>query len=873
VAGADGVRPVSEFCAQLDELRIASGAAVPMLAKHLGLSRAQLYAILAGRVKRPPDWDRVVRPLVHACSRGDPGVVAAWRRRHAVLNGVWEELRRRDQLPAAGTKIGRPSAQATELPRQLPAAVACFTGRDAELAALTGLLAARPGARPPAVVISAIGGAAGVGKTALAIQWAHRAAGEFPDGQLYVNLRGYDPAEPVLPADALAGFLRALGVPGQDIPDEMEDRAGLYRSRLAGRQVLVVLDNARDSDQVRPLLPGDPGCVAVVTSRDALAGLVAVEGGRRLDLDVLPAADAIALLRSLIGPRADEDRGAVAELARLCARLPLALRIAAEHAAARRAAPLAELAAELRAGRLDCLDVGEDRADVRAVFSWSYRQLDESAAGAFTLMGLHPGDDLDVHAAAALTGASTAQARKVLGRLHRASLLQAAGTGRYRMHDLLRAYAREQAAARDADGKRQQALTRLLDYYLSAVVVAMGIIYPGGAGSLPRIPPTTAEMPPMNGEADARAWLNAERANLAAVVVHSARHGWPRHATDLARGLFRYLIDGGYLPEALTIYGQALQAARRCGDLAAEASALNGLGSIDVMKGRFPDAADHYQAALERHRQCGNRAGQAAVLNNLGDTEKRMHDHRSAVDYYRRAIAAYQDTGDSLGAARALADLAAAQTELGCYDQAAEYLQRALPVLRQARDQVYEAGALTRVGDISLRRGQLNQAADFFEQALAIYRRIDNPGGVAADLCNLGEVRLRQGEHRQAIGYLRQSVALFRETGNQYGEIITLGVLAETLHETGQPAAARAELETALRLAAQTGNTYQQASAHRDLAESHHSVGQSEQARDHWHQALTLYTQLGAAEADQVRSRLSTQEAEPAGPPTGQPTV
>jgi tetratricopeptide (TPR) repeat protein len=856
VAVAPSAGPVSEFCTQLDELRIESGVEVPVLARQLGLSRAQLYAILAGRITRPPDWDRVVRPLVDACTGGDPGGLAAWRRRHAVLTGIWEELRR------------RPGTRAREMPQQLPAAVACFTGRDAELTALTSLLG--PRVRAPAVVISAIGGTAGVGKTALAVHWAHQVAERFPDGQLYVNLRGYDPGEPVFAADALAGFLRALGVPGQQVPDDADERTRLYRSRLAGRRVLMVLDNARDGEQVRPLLPGHPGCLALVTSRDSLAGLVATDGARRLDLDVLPPGDAVALLRSLIGPRADDEPEATAELAGLCARLPLALRIAAELATARRTVPLAELVAELAESRLDLLDAGEDRADVRAVFSWSLRQLPDSVAEAFALTALHPGADLDVHAAAALTGTTTGQARRVLGRLHRASLVQTTRPGRYEMHDLLHAYAREQATAYDADGWCHQALTRLFDYYLAASAAAMDILFPADADRRPRIPSSAAVALAMPGEAEARAWLDRERANLAAVAAHCAGHGWPQHAIGLAGTLFRYLMYGSHLPEAHTIYSHALQAARLAGDPAAEAEALNGLGSIDIMKGHSRDAADHYQAALERYRQCGNRRKEASMLHNLGLVEHQLHNYRSATDYYHQASAACDDAGDSLGAARALADLGATETQLGRYDQAFEHLQLALPVLRDAKDQAREAQALEGFGLFYLHRGQLTQAADCFEQSLAIWRRLDHPTGAAAQLSNLGEVSLRQGEYPQAISHLRQALVIYREAGDQRGETDTLRSLAEALHGTGQPAAARAELETALRLATETGNTYQQASAHHDLAESHHHGGNDEQARHHWQQALDLYTQLGAPEAEQIRSRLGAQEAELAEPRDGQ---
>jgi DNA-binding SARP family transcriptional activator/tetratricopeptide (TPR) repeat protein len=754
---------------------------------------------------------------------------------------------------APETTPGQPAA--VIVPRQLPAAVSHFTGRAAELDALTDMLRGVNGTR--AVAISALSGTAGVGKTAIAVHWARQVAGRFPDGQLYVNLHGYDSGEPVAAADALAGFLRALGVAGTEIPDDLEDRSGLYRTSLAGRRVLVVLDNARNSEQVRPLLPGDPDCVAVVTSRNALTGLVATDGARRLDLELLPLADAVTLLRSLIGPRADQDPGAVAELAELCARLPLALRIAAEQAVARPAVPLAELSAELAASRLDLLDAGEDHADVRAVFSWSLRQLPDDRAETFALIGLHPGADLDVPAAAALTGSTAAQARKVLGQLHRASLLQDAGPGRYGMHDLLRAYAREQAAARDSDGQCHQALTRLFGYYLSAASVAMDVLYPTEAHRRPRLAPAAAIVPAMPGEADARAWLDRERANLAAVVAHCAEHGWPRHATSLAGTLFRYLMTGSHLTEAHAIYIHALHAARRSGDLAAEAEALNGLGSIAGGKGQFSDAAGRYQAALERYRRCGDRAGEARILHNLGQTEHELHNYQSAVSYYGQATAAYEDAGDSLGAARALPSLADAETELGCYDQAAEHLQRALPVFREANDQGGQAQALEGIGGLNLRCGQLAQAAVFFEQALASYRRMGYPAGVATQLLKLGEVSLRQGEHQQAIGYIRQALAVHREAGNQFGETETLRSLAEAMHADGQPAAARAELAAALQLAAETGNAYQQACVHRDLGDSHHRDGQQEQANHHWQQALVLYTQLGAPEADQVQSRLT----------------
>ncbi len=862
----DLVVGAGSFGVLLRRYRLASGLSQEELAQRAGLSVRALANMERGRTRRP--YKRSVRLLAQAMAL--PELQSLHLDRASRLSAydpmpspaVTGETITASESPPAVTQRQLPAADQSKpliehiVPRELPAPVRDFTGRVAELDLLSDVAAG--GGR--ALVICAVGGAAGVGKTALAVQWAHQVAERFPDGQLHVNLRGYDPDRPVAPADALAGLLRTLGVPGTDIPDGAEERARLYRSKLAGRRMLVLLDNARDGEQVRPLLPGDPGCMAVVTSRDTLAGLVAADGARRLDLDVLPPGDAVALLRSLIGAPADADPEAVAELAGLCARLPLALRIAAELAATRPEVPVAELVAELKASRLDLLDAGEERADVRAVFSWSVQQLPDDVAAVFALLGLHPGTHLDTYACAALTGTTAGQARKMLGRLLRASLVQASSPGRHGMHDLLRAYAREQAAARNTDDQCRQALTRLFDYYLAAAAAAMETLYPAEARQRPRIALVAAVVPQMADAAHARAWLDAERTNLVAVVVHCAGHGWSDHATGLAGTLFRYLMNGSHLPEAHTIYSHALQAAGGSGDLAAEAGALNGLGGIGMMKGHFREAAGHYQAALDRYRQCGNREGEARVLSNLGSTEQELHNDRSASGYYWQAIAAYEDAGDSFGAACALAELADAETKLGLYDRASEHLRRALEVFREANDQACEARALGRMGELSLRLGRLTEAAAFFKQALTLQRRIDHRTGVAAQLSNLGDVCLHQGEFGQAISYFQQALALFRETGYQHGEITTLCLLAKAVHGAGQPAVARAELAEALRLAGETGNTYQQASTHCDLAESHDDAGQDDQARHHWQQALTLYTQLGLPDADQVRSRLCARE-------------
>ncbi len=351
------------------------------------------------------------------------------------------------------------------LPAQLPADVPAFTGRQQELRQLDRLLADAAGAGagdpggPPGTVTSAVvSGTAGVGKTALAIRWAHRVHGTFPDGQLYVDLRGYDPEQPVAPADALAGFLDALGVPAEDIPQAVDDRAARYRTETAGRRMLVVLDNAATVDQVRPLLPGAPTCFVLVTSRHSLPGLVARHGAVRVELDLLPLTDATTLLSRLLGARGAAEPAAVVTLAQQCARLPLALRVAAELAAARPAVPLSQIVAELadHRRRLDLLDAGGDRyTAVRAVFSWSYRSLPAKAAQAFRLLGAHPTPELDPLSAAKVIRTSVDRARQLLDQLASVHLIQhtkrhPTDAGRYGMHDLLRAYAAQLASAEDS---------------------------------------------------------------------------------------------------------------------------------------------------------------------------------------------------------------------------------------------------------------------------------------------------------------------------------------------------------------------------------------------------------------------------------------
>ena len=873
MAGDGREGPVAEFCAGLRQLQQRSGLDRAVVARRVGYSRSQLYEILDGRIRRPPEWDRLVEPLVRTCTRDDTHAIAAWRRRHDVLVAVYSELTRQDRQdrpdePPSPRGEGRVVEAPRVVPAQLPAGVDVFTGRAEELAELDRLLTAAPaqtdaaGGSATSVVISAVSGTAGVGKTALALRWAHRVRGEFPDGQLYVNLRGYDPDQPLSAGDALARFLRALGVAGADIPPEVDERAAAYRSLLDGRRMLIVLDNAATVEQVRPLLPGTPSAQVVVTSRDSLAGLVARDGARRLDLDLLPPEDAVALLGALIGERVAAEPDAAANLAGQCVRLPLALRVAAELAVTRPTTPLAALVVELadEQRRLDLLDAGGDpRTAVRAVFSWSYLHLPAEAARAFRLLGLHPGPDLDPYAAAALTHTSVEQAQHLLDLLARAHLVQPAGPGRYGMHDLLRAYGTYLAAGEDSEQERRRALTRLFDHYLATASAAMDTLHPAEQHRRPRIgPPAATPTPPVPDPPAAQAWLDAERLTLTSVCAHTAARGWPGHTTGLSSTLFRYLDIGGHYPDAVAIHTHALHAARDADDPTGEARALTNLGIVYWQQDRYPQAAEHHQQALTLAREIGDQVDEAHALTNLGAIYRRQGHYQQAAEHHQQALTLYREIGDRVGEARALDNLGLVYQRQGRYQQATEHHQQALPLSCAINDRSGEARALDNLGVVYWRQGHYGQAAEHHQQALALYREIGHRSGEAYALDNLGLVySRRQGYYPQSTEHHQQALALFRELGHRTGEATALNSIGETHHAASHPEQARAHHNTALTLASQTGDRYEQARAHNGLAHADHATGDPDQARHHWRQALVLYTDLGVPEADDVHAQLT----------------
>lgn len=669
----------------------------------------------------------------------------------------------------ATTGSDRPTAPpALTTPRQLPGPVRHFTGRTAELNRLTELIDDPEAGGPGAVIISAIGGAAGVGKTALAVYWANMVSDRWPDGQLYLNLRGYDPRQPMPTTAALAALLRGLGVPDSEIPAGLDARGAHYRSLLVGRRMLVLLDNAASAAQVRPLLPATTSCMTIVTSRDALAGLVARDGAIRLDLDLLPLADAVGLLQTLIGDRTLTDPSATRTLADQCCRLPLALRVAAELAAARPVISLASLVEELadQQQRLDLLDAaGDPHTAVRAVFSWSCRHLKPSAAHLFRLIGLNPGAALDRQAAAALAGATVQEADRLLRMLARAYLLQLVGPDQYGMHDLLRAYARELAAAQDAPEHQREALTRLLDHYLRTATAAINILYPAERYRRPQDPAILTPTVRMTEAAQARTWLDERRDSLVAAIVYAAAHGWPSHATRLAAILGRHLYIRGHYLEAISVHTCAVHAARLAGDHGAEAKSLTSLGTIAVRQGRYQQAADHYRHAVTLFRRAHDRTGEASTLGYLGSVDLRRGRYGQAAYRFRQSLNLCRETRYRDGEASALAGLGDVDQQRGSYRRAADHYRLALALFRETRNGSGEAAVLNDLGKALLAVGQLDHARAQHAAALKLASSIGDAHEQASAHDGLGRAHDAVGNLTQARDHWQRALSLYTTLG------------------------------------------------------------------------------------------------------------
>nr|MDT0662837.1 tetratricopeptide repeat protein [Micromonospora sp. DSM 115978] len=725
------------------------------LAARTGWSIGTLAGYFGGRVLPPTDrFDLLVGLL---------GATPAERGRLATARDRAHESRRRPKHTLD-----------TPVPRQLPVACVPFAGRTRQLAELDGLIRSRGGRgrSAPGGAVAVLSGSAGVGKTSLAVHWAHRVTDRFPDGQLFVSLRGFDPNRPpVGPAEVVRDLLDALGVTARAVPPSDTAQIGLYRSLVAGRRMLIVLDDARDVDQVRPLLPGAPGCLTLVTSRDQLTGLVAMEGAHHIVLDVLPVDEARDLLARRLGDqRVGAEPDPVDELIQRCARLPLALAVVAARASARPGFPLATLAEELRHAQ-DSLDpfTGEaGSADPRAAFAGSYRRLRPPAAELFRLVGGHPGPDLTAEAAASLAGAGPATVRPALAELARAHLLVEHQPGRYAMHDLLRIFAGEQARRFDGAATRRAAVRRGLDHYLRTAYAAAVLLYP--AGDPIELVPATPDVTPerLTDRDQARCWLESEHRVLVGAVDQAAGHGFARHAWQLAWTLATYLDWRGHWSDLAAVQGVALAAATRDGDEIGQiharrllARAGNRLGAYDEarahlvtaielcrrigghpalearchlnlsltleLRGRYPAALEHARRALDLFQVAGNRPGYASSLGIVGWYHAQLGEYDRALDHCRRAVAIQAGLGKPHESPSTLDSLGYAFHKLGRYAEAAASYQRAVELYQEAGDRYNEADTLAHLGDCHELAGDGPAALTAWRHALEIFDDLGHP--------------------------------------------------------------------------------------------------------------------------------------------------
>ncbi|WP_103355660.1 tetratricopeptide repeat protein [Amycolatopsis sp. CA-128772] len=720
-----------------------------------------------GRARPNTDLLLAVVEVLHP----DPGYVAGWQDVLRVVRG------RAEAATFVQAQLG------------LPEAVPHFTGRRAELARLAAVLAGGQ--------VAAIAGMAGVGKTGLAVQAGHELlrTGRF-DNALFVNLRGFhpDPGQPpVDPAAVLDSFLRLLGVPGHAVPADLAGKTRLYQERSAGRRLLVVLDNARGEDQVRPLLGG----AVLVTSRMALTGL---SGAAHLRLDALSPDEALAYLRRTVGAeRVDQAPGVARRITAELGRLPLALTLAAlwMTAPAHRSWLLADHLERLEQRRAHLrLDNAVD-----ASISLSYDQLGEPERRALRLLALHPGADLDAYGIAALAGTGLAEATRIADRLVAASLVRRGEGDRFELHDLVRAFGMARAQDEDAPAGRKAALSRLLDYYVFATATAMDHYAPRTRGHRPHVPDPGLPIPPLTGREPAAAWLDAERANLVGAGVHGVASG---HAGLLSRLVFRYLQTAGYIREALALHTSAAESA----DPVARGHALTSLAATHSQVGRYEVATRYAGQALACFRGAGDRSGECRVLGTLG------------------AIASWN--GDFL--------------------RSAEFLGETLTLARELRDRVAERTALTNLGYVYGRLGWYAEALEIHGKALVIDQETGDLCDTGRTLLNIGDTHLRSGSHEEACAHFRRATAIAERAGDRDLHVEALLCLADASLELGDPGPARTTHECALAIAEELGSLHAAARAHAGLARALTGLGDGERARHHWLAARDHHRELGLPE-------------------------
>jgi tetratricopeptide (TPR) repeat protein/transcriptional regulator with XRE-family HTH domain len=810
------------------------------LAERASLSERTLRNLEGGRIQRP--YAGTIRRLANALE----------------LSGGL-----RDEFEAAARGVPPGSMPDGPVPGLLPLTVPDFTGREEEVAHIHELLAASD---PDAVILSAVSGKPGIGKTTLAVHVAHqlRSSGRFPDGQLYANLQGAQ-AHPLDPGEVLSRFLRALGMHGSSIPNDLEERVAAYRTLLADRQVLVVLDNAGGEAQIRPLLPGSPSCAVLVTSRTRLTGL---EGARLVDLDILPSEAALELLGRVAGPaRIAVEGAAAAAIVGYCGHLPLAIRVAG----ARLVRPgwsLARLAERLadEHRRLDELAAGD--LEVRASIALSYRALPDQQQQAFRWLGLLDAPDFPAWVVGALLDVPDRRAEALVEALVDAQLLEAdgldqVGQARYRFHDLLRVYARERAAAEDPQAQRRTGLARAMGGWLALAEQAdqfsgqrtLRVIH-GDAPRWHRQATTTAVA------TDPLGWFEAERAALLTVVQQARDLGFDELAWDLAGCLARFLFTRNYLDDWRRTQEAGLAAARRAGNRRGQAYALLTLGELHTYQDRLNDALACLEESLALFVDLGDRHGEASTLENIGAVYRVLGRHELATECFERALTTFTEVDDRVGAAGVMVALAALYLDQG-HPGARACLEGALAIFTEIGDRHTEAQVLRKLAWHHEQHKELDQAASQLTQALTIMRDLHDRIGEALTLEQLGEVNLRLGRLSTARTLLDQALPVFSAYQDRYGQARALRARGELRHAEGQYRRAADDLEQSLTRWRELNRPQWEARTLADLGDVYASVGNRQAAEVAWREALAIFQALGAPDAEALGERLSTS---PAGP-------
>ncbi|WP_231399582.1 ATP-binding protein [Longispora fulva] len=735
---------------------------------------------------------------------------------------------------------------------QLPSDTRLFTGRARELERLLALAGAAPeGNDAGMVVISAIDGMGGVGKSALAVHAAHRIRGNFPDGQLFIDLHGHTTSQmPLTAKDALDRLLRSLGVPPQLIPRDLGESAAFYRDRLADTRTLIVLDNAVSTAQIRPLLPAAPGCLVIVTSRRRLTGL---DDAHILALDTLIPAEAAALLHKVAGlDRIPQDHPAIGEVIALCGRMPLAIRIVAARLRHRRALRIEDLVEQLRDEhtRLDQLS-DEDRS-LTAVFDTSYTALPDAEQHLFLRLGQVPGPSFDAHAAANLTGADHRTAERLLESLLDHNLLTQDLPGRYHFHDLVGLYARARGDNLIGDDGRHAALEGLLDHYQHTAGSAHHQLAQYSHPGPERTDAVLTATPKLSDRAAALAWMRGERDNLLAAIATAP----PGRRISLTASMAAFLLQEGPWQQAADLHSAAAAAAHEVGDRAGEAGALGDLGRVRHALAEFPASCDLHERSLAIYQDLGDRHGQASALEGLGRSRFTLGEFETAYGLHERSLTIYRDLGDRLGEANALWGQGRGRNAGGDYPAASHALEEALRVFVAVGHRQGEANVLWDLSRVRHATHDQAAAGALLEQALNIMRDLGNRPGEANILWSLGRVQITAGHYPAARDTLERALAIYLDLGKRDGEAYCLKDLGRVRLATGDTAGATELLERAMAIFQEHGLRYGERNLFHDLGRARHATGDFASASDLFEQARTVNTDAGdrQGEADVVIS-------------------